>query len=57
MAKVGKGQVTKDAVFKQEKEKFDERHKMMTQLERSVDKYLKALHGLFQNEHLKQSRK
>lgn len=46
MAKVGKGQVTKDAVFKQEKEKFDERHKMMTQLERSVDKYLKALHDL-----------
>lgn len=44
MSKVGKNQNTKDAVFKQEKEKFDERHKMMTQLERSVDKYLKSMH-------------
>jgi len=46
LSKVGKADQTTDAQFSQEKEKFDERFKMMKKLETSISKYSKALKEL-----------
>jgi len=46
LSKVGKADQTTDAQFSQEKEKFDERFKMMKKLETSISKYTKALKEL-----------